>query len=366
MTTTLNRRQLLQILGLAGASTALSGTLAGCRGGTGAGGAGGGAAGNTLSINSFGGTFQEVIESVVVKSFQDKFDATVDVTTAISTEALTKLKASPKGDPAFDVAYMDLAPIYQAKAAGLLQPFDRSKIPSLDDVYPLAVDTDGYWVAELVSMTGIAYNTEHVKNPPRSWQDLWDPQWEGRVAISDVAGTAGYQFLVMAAQLNSGSEANIDPGFAALRRLKPNLASIYRTPDEMSRLLSAGEAWLGPWYADRLSSLKQDGAPVDFVSPDEGAIAILSSMVLPKGSPQADLAHRYIQHQLSPQINEEFVTSIAEGPTNSKVKLSKQFLSENYVPYGPDEIKQLVSVDHQAIAKNLSEWTTRWQSEIAN
>jgi putative spermidine/putrescine transport system substrate-binding protein len=358
----MDRRGFLRLAGLSAGAVAAGGLIEGCSRSTSteAGGT------KTLKINSFGGTFQDAIEKVVVPGFEDKYDASVGVTTAISTAALSQLKAAPEGKPPLDVVYMDLAPIYQAKAAGLLQPMAKDKIPSLKELYPLAVDDEGYWVAELVSMTGIAYNTDKVKQPPTSWKDLWDSRYRGKVAISDVSGTAGYQFIAEAARLNGGSEKDIDPGFAALKRLKPNLASIYTTPDEMSRLLSSGEAWMGPWYGDRLSSLKRQGAPVAFATPKEGAIAILSSMCIPKGTSQLDLAHNYIDFQISAKVNKEFITTIAEGPTNSKVKLDKKFLDDNYVPYGTKAIEKLVSLDNEVIAKSLAGWVTRWQSEIAN
>lgn len=362
---TLDRRGFLKAGGLALMAAGVAGSLSSCARPGGEGAASGGAQ-KTLNINSFGGTFQEAVQSVVVDPFEQANDAQVSITTAISSEALTLLRSSPEGQPALDVAYMDLVPIYQAKAAGLLQPMDRSKIPSLGEMYPLAVDEDGYWVAELVSMTGIAYNTEHVKTPPTSWQELWDTQYEGRVAISNVSGTAGYQFLAQMARIHGGSETDIDPGFEALKDLKPNLAAIYNTPDEMSRLLSSGEAWLGPWYADRLSSLKRQGAPVAFVTPEEGAIAILSSMCIPKGTSQLDLAHNYIDFQISAEVNKKFITTIAEGPTNSTVELDQAFLDDNYIPYGTEAIEKLVALDNQAIAESLADWVTRWDAEIAN
>ena len=214
-------------------------------------------------------------------------------------------------------------------------------------------------------MTGIAYNTEKVKTPPKSWMDLWNPEYAGHVAISDVAGTAGYQFLAEIARLNGGSEKDIDPGFEQIAKLKPSISAIYKDPDEMSRLLTTEEAWVGPWYADRLSSLKREGAPVSFVTPTEGAIAVLSAMCIPKGTPQADMAHNYIDYQISAKVNKEFITTIAEGPTNSKVKLDDKFLDENFIPYGTAAIEELVSLDSKVIAANLSDWITRWQSEIA-
>jgi putative spermidine/putrescine transport system substrate-binding protein len=361
MSSTFSRRRVLTLIG---ASAAVAALLAGCSpSASSSSDSAGSADAGSISINSFGGTFQEAVETEVIAPFEDETGITVDVTTAIGSEALTQLKAS---DDAFDVAYMDLGIVAQAKAADLLQPLDMDLIPSATELYPLAVDENGYWVAELTSMTGIAYNTEKVTTPPTSWLDLWDEKYAGKVAISNVSGTAGYQFLVEAAILNGGSEKDIDPGFEAIQDLKPNIVAIYNTPDEMSKLLSSGEAWLGPWYADRTSALKASGAPVAFVEPKEGAIAVLSVMVIPKGSTKLDEASKYIDFQISADINKAFVSAIAEGPTNSTVELDDEFLDANYLPYGEDAINDLISLDYDTIGASLSDWVTRWTAEIAN
>ena len=322
-----------------------------------------GASGGNLKINSFGGTFQSAVQKSVADPFTAKTNVGVDLITATSSDALTRMRAA---NNAFDLAYLDLAPLYQAKAAGLLQKLDRSLLPSVPDLYPLAVDPDGYWIAELASMTGIVYNTERVRVPPTSWHDLWDPRYRGKVAICTVSGTAGYHFLATAARLNGGGEANIDPGFTAIADLKPSLAGIYSTPDEMSKLLTSGEADIGVWYADRTSALKSSGAPVAFVQPAEGSTAILSAMCVPSASSRVKDAHAYLDFQISADVNGKFVQTIAEGPTNSKVQLPKSFLDANYVPYGQDQIRSLVQLDNEAISRSLSEWITRWQKEIAN
>jgi putative spermidine/putrescine transport system substrate-binding protein len=355
----INRRKLLAAAGLGAISVP---ALAGCRPNE----QDGGKNRTALQINSFGGTFQKAMEETVVGPFEKENDVTVDVATAISTDALSRLKSSPKGSPAFDVAYMDLAVIYQAIAAGLVDKLDTSKLPTLDQIYPLAVDTDGYWVAELVSMTGIAYNTEKVDTPPKRWQDLWSGDLKDKIAISDIGGTAGYQFLVQAAALNGGSETDIDPGFEAVKKLRSNIISYYKTPDEMSKLLSSGEAHMGPWYADRTSALKNSGAPVDFIVPEEGAIAVLSAMCIPSGTSMADEAHSYIDYQLTAKANSKFVKAIAEGPTNKTVKLGEKYVKDNFVPYGKTAINELIEQDSKSIAESLSGWIDRWSSEVVN
>jgi spermidine/putrescine-binding protein len=61
--------------------------------------------------------------------------------------------------------------------------------------------------------TIIAYNTNLVKTPPASWADVWKAEFKGKLAIPDISGTSGQQFLMAAARLHGGSLENIDPGF---------------------------------------------------------------------------------------------------------------------------------------------------------
>jgi putative spermidine/putrescine transport system substrate-binding protein len=354
-----DRRRFLQLAGSAAGMLAAGGLLAACGPGNGS------SSKNSLRINSFGGSFEAAIRSKVVAPFEKNHNANVAVTTALGSATLTQLKAAPKGKAPYDVAYMDLVPMEQAIAANLLTKLDKSKLTNIGDIYPLAVDPKGYYVAELVAATGIAYNTDKIKTPPKSWQDLFDPKYKGKVIISDISGTAGYQFLLEAAKLNGGNENNIDPGFAALQRLKPNLASIYNTPDQAIQLLTSGEAWIGVGYSDRTAAAKNSGAPIAFAYPDEGALAVLSAMAIPSGGTNVDLAHKWIDDQISPTVMKSFLSTIPEGPTNKKVTLDASYVSKNYVPQGLDLINKLVSFDYSVVAKNLPTWTSRFGSSIS-
>ena len=55
--------------------------------------------------------------------------------------------------------------------------------------------------------------------PPTSWEDLWKPEYKGRVGITGMASSLGTAFMVEIAKLNGGSETNVEPAFAA--RLTP-------------------------------------------------------------------------------------------------------------------------------------------------
>jgi len=201
-----------------------------------------------------------------------------------------------------------------------------------------------------------------VKVSPRSWLDLWQPGFKGHVAIPDVAQTAGYEFLAEVARLHGGSEQTIDPGFEAIKKLKPSIVNIYKDPDGLSRLLTSGEAWIGPWYNDRFNQLKKAGAPVAFVQPKEGAVAIISTMSVPVGAPNPDLAMRFINFFLSTPIEGAWANEMQEGPTNREVMLSAA-LSSAAIPHG-EGVSKLVSLDMGTISQRLPDWISRWQREI--
>ncbi|MGH7069796.1 MAG: ABC transporter substrate-binding protein [Acetobacteraceae bacterium] len=321
------------------------------------------AAPRSLTITSFGGTFQKTVQKDVVAPFEKAANCEVSIVTAVSTVVASRLSAA-NGHPGIDVAYMDQAPMYIVKHRNLLQKLDLAKIPNAKRIYPIAIDKAGYWIGSLIAMTGLAYNTEKLKTPPASWLDLWKPEYKGHVALPDITQTAGYEFLVEIARLHGGSAKHIEPGFKAIKELSPSVVTYYKAPDAMARLLTSGEAWLGPWYNDRFNQLKKAGAPVGFVRPKEGAIAIISTLSVPRGAPDPDLAMRYIDFAISASIQGAWDQDMEEGPTNRDVVLPPSMVASSVLPYGAKVVGSLVALDQETISVELPNWISRWEREI--
>jgi iron(III) transport system substrate-binding protein len=74
--------------------------------------------------------------------------------------------------------------------AGLLQSF---KSPMLDNYPDDYVHIDNLWAAIRFSYNGIAYNTDRVPKAeaPRTWEDLLDPKWKGRIVWGSSLDTGG-------------------------------------------------------------------------------------------------------------------------------------------------------------------------------
>ncbi len=314
-----------------------------------------------LVVATFGGTFVDNSKKCHAAAFEKATGATVKYVLGSSVQTAAKMRAAGARSE-FDVAYMDSQIVKQAKAEGLLQPLEPAKIPQWGDLYDVSKDKDGYWVSMMFAGTIITYNTNLVKTPPTSWADLWNPEWKGKLAIPDISGTSGQQFLMAAARLSGGSIENIDPGFEAIKKLKPNVQMMYTQPDQIIPLFERGDIALAVWYTDRTGAAAAKGVPVAAAYPKEGAIGIVPTVSVPKASQKRELAQKYIATLLSPEGQLCFAQTQFAGPTNKKVQLPADLAK--LVPYG-EIVQRMYFPDTDFVAKKFPEWSERWGREIA-
>ncbi len=319
------------------------------------------AASKELTVAAFGGSFAEMTKKCHIEPFEKKYGVKVNLVPGISSENVAKLRAQ-RNNPQIDVAYMDRSQGTLARNEGLLAKLDPNKIASLNQLYDKA-KFEGYMAAQLFAACGLVYNNKEVKDPPKAWADLWSPRFAGKIALPDISGTAGWMTMLMAARINGGDLKNMDPGFEAVKKLKKNVVTFYTHADQLVSLLERGEAVIAPWYHDRTAFSQKKGLPLSFVFPEEGAVAILPCVVIPKGAPNQELAEKYIDMVLSIEGQKCFAENMFEGAVNKEVELSDELAAK--LPYGPKVIEAMVVPDYEYVGQKQGEWTEKFNKEIA-
>jgi spermidine/putrescine-binding protein len=314
-----------------------------------------------LNVAIFGGSFADNVRTCVAEPFQRATNTRVNFVLGNSVQNAARLRAT-RGRPDVDVAYMDLQVMVQAKAEGLLDQIDTTKITNLPDIYPSAIDPDRRWIGFMYSATAIAYNPQELRNPPQAWADLWSPALRGKLAIGDISATSGQHFLIAAARLNGGSVENVDPGFKAIAALRPGVVTLYTQADQVVQLIERGDIAAAVWFADRVGAAARTGVPVAVVFPREGAIGILPTFGVPPGARSKALAEQYMDRALAPDAQRCFAERQYAGPTNRKVELPDDLAK--LVPYR-EAVDRLYFPPPEIVAQNLPAWTDRWNREIA-
>lgn len=263
-----------------------------------------------------------------------------------------------KGRQYMSVVFMDDPVMIPAAKEGVLDRLTASDVPSLAKLKPGTVHMDGLWANYMQSTTGVAVHTGKLKQVP-SYAVLWEPAYKGKVIIPSLQNTEGLSMFLVAAALETGKpmkEAQYQPdaAFRKLKTLKPNLLTVYTQLPQALNLLEQGEAsviagMIGFNAFDR----KAKGAPIDFVLPREGGMAMPTGVAKVKGCPEPELANAFIECVLGAWQQQIAGISLAM-PTNTTVAAPAGLpKGEVFIP------------DWNYIAENRKAWVERWDREMA-
>ena len=314
-----------------------------------------------LVVGSFGGSFAENVKACHVAAFEKATGATVSLKLGNSSQFAAGIRATA-GKPDMDVVFIDNSLAAQTNGEKLNESIDRKKLTHAVEVISTAWGKDDSYVVAMVSATAIVYDPKHVKTPPTSWLDLFDPQYAGKYAIGDISGTSGWQFFLAVNKLKGGTLENIDPGIEAIKPLAKGSTVLYTQADQLISLFERGEIVIAPWYPDRAGVAMDKGLSLAVAYPKEGAVGILPAIMIPKGTTKLELAHKFIDRVLSADGQGCFSERAYIGAVNTKVKLSEKL--QKIVPYGAT-LEKAWFIDPEVVAKNVANWTRRWQREVA-
>lgn len=314
-----------------------------------------------LVAATFGGTWSEVHRKLLAPYFEKRTGATVVQAVMLATEQIAKLTAAKGGTAPFDVAILDEGPALNAIKRGLIQEYNPAKSPNFAEL--LEPFKDKWGPAVTMQCIGIAYNTERVKTPPTSWEDLWDPKYKGRVGITSLASTLGTAFLLDIARLNGGNEGNIEPAFQKLRTLLPNLGAVSANFGAHAALFQQEEIDLGVQNFNFTQTLKSKGVKVEFVRVKSGTPGWRTTMHVVAGAAKPDLAHTYVDSHLAADLQSQMQQEPYNViPTNKNVKLAG--LVAKFIAKTPEELNDFIFFDWAKVNEGRPEWTERFNKEI--
>ena len=150
----------------------------------------------------------------------------------------------------------------------------------------------GYLYPIGAGLMAITYNTAKIKpeDAPKTWKDLADPKWQGKLALSHPAfsGFDAAWVTVMAKQ--SGW-----PYFESLAKNKP---LVQRSTFDALTALNSGERLLATMPDGMAMDSIAKGNPLGIVYPADGSVLILGFTAILKNAPQPNMARLFTEFLL--------------------------------------------------------------------
>ena len=229
------------------------------------------------------------------EAFQKKYGVRVNYIRADSNEVTLRLQNEGKAGRVMADVFDGTGATAALKAANLVAKYIPESANRLPDRYK---DKDGYWVATNLYVLTPGFNTDLVKKgtQPRTFEDLLDPRWRGKIAWNSSvtpSGAAGFVGVVLA---HMGQEK----GLAYLRQLSgQKVVGLQVAARQVLDQVIAGEYAIALNIFNNhavISAMK--GAPSAWI-PMEPALAVFSCLSLTAGAPRPNAGKLFIDFLMS-------------------------------------------------------------------
>ncbi|HJU24296.1 MAG TPA: ABC transporter substrate-binding protein [Casimicrobiaceae bacterium] len=306
-------------------------------------------------------------------AMRDNVDAAYEKATGIKViqergaspaERITKIKVS-EPNPTADCFQLADGLVPLAIKQGVCEKIDRNspRMPNLRDMIPTF--WNDYWVPQIFSVIGIVYNTKLVKNPPTGWEDLWRPEFKGRIVLPEISHSIGSYIIPIGAVAAGKPPDDEEAGFAMLKKMAALRPIWAKDTDTMMNSMRTGDAMIGILYKSQTYTVKGYGAPVEWVYPKEGGIAYTSGTCIAKGTKNLEAAEQYINTTMDPNVQTFAAKIYNYGGTNKNTlsKLSPEL--QERVKFPQEQLDHLIKLDLGMMTERRAAWVERWNRTVA-
>ncbi len=207
-----------------------------------------------------------------------------------------------------------------------------------DTFAPGFKDRDGYYYGLRATVNVIAYNTKVVTaaEAPKTWKDLLDPKWKGRLVTAHpgYSGVIATHVLALA-QLH---------GWDYWKQLAQNRVMLVQSAVDPAGVVASGERPVAVDGGDyTFYQTKKKGNPVEIVYPKEGVPLVVSPTAIAAWAPHPNAAKLFTDFTFSRELQQVLADSegLYTGHPEVRYPADKPRLSDlKLLQIDPEELQK--------------------------
>jgi iron(III) transport system substrate-binding protein len=190
-------------------------------------------------------------------------------------------------------------------------------------------DPEGYWTTYYTAYFTWVYNTRMVpeKEAPKSYEDLLDPKWKGKVGMSG-SEYEWYQGMM--------DFMGREKGLRFMKSLAKQKIRFNSGRTLTTQLMAAGEFPIALGVMHRTLQMKKKGAPIHWMSFPTPNLAAMRACVLHADAPHPNTGKLFIDFMLSKE-GQKILNSLDRHPVRKDIKVDPELekIRRNLFPIKP-------------------------------
>lgn len=312
-----------------------------------------GASDTPLVVGTWGGDFGDLLRSsvdVLLKPQGIEVIQSIGSPTERRTKVLAERLSRRSSMDICCLADFDMQAVAQRDA---LEAITADQVPNLENVLPFL--RQEFSIPTIYSAHVIVYNTDRIKIPPKSFAELWDPKYQGRIGLSDFLFNTN---IAVAALAGGGSMTDFSPAQAKLAELRALGVKILPSTEAVAAALKSEDIWITVISKARGYMWNKAGMPLASVVPTEGGYPNIYGAGIPKKSRRKPEAFQYLNAMLDPRAQIAFAQKMGYVPTVSNASLPAEL--DKQINFTQAEKDRMMKPDYAYIIANQSSMLEMW------
>jgi spermidine/putrescine transport system substrate-binding protein len=268
-------------------------------------------------------------------------------------DTFTAQAKATKGQGLYDICEPTADRVQNWLEQDFVQPWNEKNI-ALDTVEPgllqgaaaslELVDGKRYLTPSCWGTEAITFNTQEAAQTygQCSLSVLWDPKYEGKVTVRPHSGLAALgRWLETQGKLphpfndsykdEKMMRANWDIILQNSKQLKKNVGQFWKDENTAQGAFRSNGCVIGQTWDSSAFQLKQDGVPVSYLAPKEGAFAWMQGIILFKDAKNVEQAEAFIRWLNTPKGSAAWGAAFTANPCGKgAINLLPQPVKDQY------------------------------------
>lgn len=310
-------------------------------------------------VGTWGGDYAALLAANIDKPLLEPKGIEVVQDIATQDPRKTKLTAERAGRRGtLDVACLSDIDCFSMSLLNVWEPVTEENVPNIKHILPSL--RSPYSINQIYSGLVVLYNPDRVPGGVKSFSDLWDVKYKGRVGLVDIQ----YLYnIAMATVAHGGKMNDLEPGKKAMmdmkRRVEPKL---YPSNEAIAVALKGGEVDMTVLWLARGMFWQKAGIPLTHAIPSEGAITYSSGAGVPRNAPNKANAFTYLNAMLEPAAQQRFAERMFFAPTIANAGVPDELMRN--IGFTEAQQAKFNAPDFDYMAKNTSQLLDFWNKEF--
>lgn len=211
------------------------------------------------------------------------------------------------------------------------------------------VEPANLWAPSNIHVVVAMLNTSQLggQPKPKTWGDLLDPKWKGKIIIADPANSSTAYTIIWGVKTLFGADG--------LKKLAANV-TVTSAAATVLRAVAQGEYAIGLTYESNAYAYVAGGQKdIELLYPEDGTFTSPECLVLIKGAPAGEAAKRVYDLLLSKEAQIALLEAAFRRPSRTDIDVTKYVKLPNLASIKVAPIDELEAAKQRTAF--LAEWT---------